>query len=129
MPESLFYKSAGLSHEKWWKTFIIFCIMLKVLFVLRIFKVLSWLFGHAKKWLDKKGKINFNIYDVTDWTQINTMRILPNISKSKGNQTMKFGLLIEYNTINIFLQNCAENLFFFLVGFIWLKSNWSALYV
>ena len=103
--------------------------MLKALFVLRIFKVLSWLFGHAKKWLDKKGKINFNIYDVTDWTEINTMRILPNISKSKGNQTMKFGLLMEYNTINIFLQNCAENLFLFLVGFIWLKSNWSALYV
>ena len=46
------------------------------------------------------------------------MRILPNISKSKGNQTMKFGLLMEYNTINILLQNCAENLFLFLVGFI-----------
>ena len=27
---------------------------------------------------------------------------LPNISRSKGNQTMKFGQLIEYNMRNIF---------------------------
>ena len=30
------------------------------------------------------------------------MHILPNISQSKGNQTMKFGHLIEYNKRNIF---------------------------
>ena len=29
---------------------------------------------------------------------------LPNISRSKGNQTMKFGQLIEYNTRNIFFE-------------------------
>ena len=29
---------------------------------------------------------------------------LPNISKSKGNQIMKFGQLIEYNMRNIFLK-------------------------
>ena len=29
---------------------------------------------------------------------------LPNISRSKGNQTMKFGQLIEYNMKNSFLQ-------------------------
>ena len=32
------------------------------------------------------------------------IHILPNISQSKGNQIMKFGQLIEYNTRNIFLQ-------------------------
>ena len=32
------------------------------------------------------------------------IHILPNISQSKGNQTMKFGQLIEYNMKNIFLQ-------------------------
>ena len=32
------------------------------------------------------------------------IQILPNISRSKGNQTMKFGHIIEYNTRNIFLQ-------------------------
>ena len=34
--------------------------------------------------------------------QILTMHILPNISKSKRNQIMKFGQLIEYNMTNIF---------------------------
>ena len=32
------------------------------------------------------------------------IHILPNISQSKGNQTMKYGQLIEYNKRNIFLQ-------------------------
>ena len=30
--------------------------------------------------------------------------ILPNISQSNGNQTIKFGQLIEYNKRNIFVQ-------------------------
>ena len=30
--------------------------------------------------------------------------ILPNVSRSKGNQTMKFGQSIEYNMRNIFLE-------------------------
>ena len=30
--------------------------------------------------------------------------IFPNISETKGNQTMKFGQLIEYSNRNIFLQ-------------------------
>ena len=32
------------------------------------------------------------------------IHILPNISKSKDNQTMKFGQLIEHNMWNIFLE-------------------------
>ena len=36
------------------------------------------------------------------------IHILPNISQSKGNRTMKFGQLIEYNKRNIF-RNYAEN--------------------
>ena len=32
------------------------------------------------------------------------VHILPNISRSKDNQTMKFGQLIEYNMRNIFLE-------------------------
>ena len=38
-------------------------------------------------------------------SQIIKMRILFNISGSKCNQAMKFGQLIEFNKINIFLQN------------------------
>ena len=37
--------------------------------------------------------------------QIITMHILPNISRSKDNQAGDFGQLIEYNMINISLQN------------------------
>ena len=32
------------------------------------------------------------------------IHILPDISDSKGEQTMKFGQLLEYNKRNIFLQ-------------------------
>ena len=32
------------------------------------------------------------------------MHTLPNISRGKGNQTMKFGELIEYNMRNIFVE-------------------------
>ena len=34
--------------------------------------------------------------------------VLPNISQSKGNQTMKFGQLMEYNMGNIFLQKLCR---------------------
>ena len=36
--------------------------------------------------------------------QIILIHILPNISRSKGNQTMEFGQLIKYNVRNIFLD-------------------------
>ena len=36
--------------------------------------------------------------------QTTTMHILPSISKRKGNQTMKFAQLTEYNMRNIFLE-------------------------
>ena len=39
----------------------------KVLLLLKIFKFLSWLFGHAAKRVDKKDKVNFKFYDVTAW--------------------------------------------------------------
>ena len=38
------------------------------------------------------------------------MHILINISRGKDAQTMKFGQLIEYNIINIFLENHAQNM-------------------
>ena len=39
----------------------------KALFVLKIFKFLSWLFEHVAKRLDKKEKVNFKLYDVLAW--------------------------------------------------------------
>ena len=41
--------------------------------------------------------------------KIITTHILPNISRIKGNQAIKFGQLIEYQVKNFFLKNDAEN--------------------
>ena len=39
----------------------------KVVFVVKIFKFLSWVFDNVAKGLDKKGKVNFKFYDITAW--------------------------------------------------------------
>ena len=39
----------------------------KALFILKISKFLSGLFGHAAKQLDGKEKVNFKFYDLTAW--------------------------------------------------------------
>ena len=55
---------------------------------------MSRLFGHVGK---------------TIGLQTIAIHILPNISQGKGNQTVKFGQLIEYKKRNIFLKkNYAE---------------------
>ena len=45
----------------------VFYFILKALVVLKIFKFLSWFFGHVKKKLDETDKVNFQIYNVTTW--------------------------------------------------------------
>ena len=40
----------------------------KAFFVLKIFKFLSWFFGHVAKRLDRKNKVNFKFYDFTAWS-------------------------------------------------------------
>ena len=49
----------------------VFWLIFKALFIFEIFTFLSWLFGHVEKQLDKKAKVNFKIYGVTDWTKNN----------------------------------------------------------
>ena len=80
-----------------------FYFMSKALFVPKIFKFLSWLFGHVSKRLDKKNKINFKFYDFTAWLTI-VIHALANIWRSKSNQAIKFGQLIECNLRNIFRE-------------------------
>ena len=58
---------------------------------------MSRLFGRVARFISKFMTSQLG-------SQINVIRILPNISKSKGNQTKKFDQLIEYNMRNIFLQ-------------------------
>ena len=72
----------------------------KALFVLKIF--LLWLFGRIKKmaWLER---LISKFMASQPGLQKIIIHILPNISQSKDNQTMKFGQLIEYNKRNIFL--------------------------
>ena len=89
-----------------------FYFVLKVLFVLEILKFLPWLFDCVEKRLDKKAQVNSKMYDATGYTTSNYNTCMSNTSGSKGNQAMKFGQLIEYNTKNIFLQKsytkCVE---------------------
>ena len=48
-----------------------------------------------------KKMVNLTFYDITAWLNKLLIHILTNI---KGNETMKFGQLIECNMRNIFLQ-------------------------
>ena len=57
-----------------------------------------------EKWLDKKATVNFKTYDVINREQKFTIHILFNTSRSKGNQTIAFCQLIEYNIRNIFFE-------------------------
>ena len=66
------------------------------------------------------------MYDVITWLN-NLIHIIPNISKSKENQAMKFGQLIEYNMRNIFsLKNHTQNVVEKLVSDPFLKNQNSA---
>ena len=57
-------------------------------------------------WLEK---VNFKIYDVTAWLTNNAIHILPNISRSEENWTMKFGQLLQYNMRNIFIEKSHKS--------------------
>ena len=81
-----------------------FYFILKALFALEIFKFLSRLFGHAEKndWI-RKISLTSKFMTSQPGLQTIAIHVLPNMSQSKDNQTMKFGQLIEYNKRNIFL--------------------------
>ena len=81
-----------------------FYFILKALFVLKIFIFLSQLFDHVEKnSLIRKIRIVLKFMTSQPGKQAITIHILPNISRSKDNHTMKFGQLIEYNKRNSFL--------------------------
>ena len=65
-----------------------FYFLLNALFVLKIFIFLFCLFGYLEKCFDKKAKVNFKIYDFTDWTTNNCNDILLNVSRRIDNQEM-----------------------------------------
>ena len=73
-----------------------FYFMVKALFVLEILTFLSRLYGYVEKRLYKKAKLITKFMTQQNGQQIITIHILPNISRSNGNQTMKFGQLMKY---------------------------------
>ena len=76
----------------------------KALFVLKIFRFFSRLFGYVEKRIDQKDKVHKKkLMTSKPGKQIIVIQILPNISRSKGNQTIKLSELIAYNR-NIFLE-------------------------
>ena len=76
----------------------------RTLFVFSIFKFLSWIFGYAGNGLIRNlGLISKCMTSSTE-KQIITIHILPNISRSKDNQSREFGQLIEYNMRKVFLE-------------------------
>ena len=78
---------------KWWKRF---------LFHFRSFLLSSFLFlfGHARKQLDKKTNFLFKTWYIINAKEIITKHILHNITRSKGKQTM---------SDIYFLKNHGEN--------------------
>ena len=52
------------------------------------------------------------------------MNILPNISKSKDNQTMKFGQLIEYNMRTLLMKNHTKNVVEKVSSDLFLKNQY-----
>ena len=64
--------------------------------------------GHVEKAAWLKNKVNFKTYDFSVWLTNNYSTILPNISRSKDNQTIKLGQLIECNKRYISLQKSCR---------------------
>ena len=89
-----------------------FYFTLRALFVLKVFKFLYFLFDHAPKRLDKKDRLISNFLTSQPGQQTTVIHILPNISRSKDNQTIKFGQLMDCNMKNVFLEKsyakCGE---------------------
>ena len=83
----------------------IFYFTLKALFVLKVFKFLSWHFWLCKKRLGKKATVNFKIYDVTNWetNDYNTLNA-QYLKKFNGNKTMYFCQFVVYIMEIIFLK-------------------------
>ena len=61
----------------------------QALFVLKIFKFLSWLFSHAGNSLCRKKRLISKLMASQSGKHTITIHITPDISKSKGNQAMK----------------------------------------
>ena len=86
-----------------------FYFMSKALFVPKIFTFFSDFLVIQKDGFIRKVRLISKFMTSHTGQQIITINILPNILRSKGNQAMKLGHLIEYTMRNIFLKNHRQN--------------------
>ena len=63
----------------------------KALFVLKIFEFLPSILEHVENGLIRNVKLISKFMTSQPWKQTIAIRTLPNISRIKDNQTMKFG--------------------------------------
>ena len=71
-----------------------------------IFVLTFW--SYRRSGLIRKTRLISNFLTSQPGQQTIAIHILPNISRSKGKQTLKFGQVIEYIKRNIFLQNSCR---------------------
>ena len=81
-----------------------FYFSLKVIFVLKIFKFLSWILVMYKNSLIRKIRLISKLMMSQPGKQTIATHTLLNNSRSKDNQTIKLCQLIEYDVRNIFLE-------------------------
>ena len=65
--------------------------------------------SYRRKDLIRKIRLTSKFMTSQPGLQTVAIHILPNISQSKDNQTMKFGQLIEYNKKDIFVKKLCGN--------------------
>ena len=75
-----------------------------------------------KKRLDWKDKVNFKIHDVKTWLTNKCNTHIASISRSKGNQTIKFGQLIEYNMRNIVEKSYTKCAIETIPRYLWIND-------
>ena len=94
------------------------------LFVFKIFRFLSWVFGHVKKRVDWKDKVNFTIFDDTIWSTTIAIHILTNISRVKAIRQWNF----TWETF--FLKNHTQNVMEELFQDPFIRNyNWAYLWI
>ena len=85
-----------------------FYFILKALFVLRYLNFYLHFLVFKKNGLIRKIRLISKFITSQPAKERITMHILSNISRSKGNQTLKFGQVKEYNKRNIFLRKSCR---------------------
>ena len=85
-----------------------FYFILKALFVLKISSFCHGVLVIKKNGLIRKIRLILKFMTSQPGLQTIAIHIFPNISQCKGNQTMKFGQLIESKKRNYFLQKVCK---------------------